>query len=48
MNILKNAKTVPEASEVVLKQFENPANQSASVVVKRAQYSQSYFNKFNN
>ena len=43
---LKVAKTVREASDVFLKQFERPADQSEAVQKKRAAYGQSYFGKF--
>lgn len=45
-NTLKNAKTVREASNAVLLQFEKPANQSVAVQNTRAQYSQEFYNKF--
>lgn len=37
-NVLKNAKSVREASDVVLTQYERPADQSESVKVKRAAF----------
>lgn len=37
-NVLKNAKSVREASDVVLTQYERPADQSESVQKKRAAY----------
>lgn len=37
-NVLKNAKSIREASDCVLTQYERPANQSESVKVKRAAY----------
>ena len=37
-NVLKNAKSVREASDVVLTQYESPADQSESVKVKRAAF----------
>lgn len=43
---IKNAKSVREASDVVLTQYERPANQSEAVKVKRAEYGQKYFNEF--
>ena len=46
MNVLKTAKTVAEASNIVLMQYEKPADQSAAVQKKRADYGQGYFNKF--
>lgn len=38
LNVLKNAKTIREASDCVLTQYERPADQSESVKVKRAAY----------
>lgn len=38
LNVLKNAKTIREASDCVLTKFERPADQSESVQVKRAAY----------
>ena len=46
MQALKEAKTIREASDIVLIKFEAPANQSESVKVKRAQYGQVYYDKF--
>ena len=46
MNTLKTAKSVREASDVFLLQFEKPADQSESVRVKRAGYGQKYYDKF--
>lgn len=43
---LNNAKTVKEASDLVLTQYEKPADQSESVKQKRAFLSQSYYNLF--
>lgn len=43
---LNGAKTVREASDLVLTQYEKPANQSESVKQKRASLSQRYFNLF--
>lgn len=44
--VLKSAKSVREASDVVLTKFERPANQSEAVKVKRASYGQTYYNKY--
>lgn len=38
LNVLKNAKTIREASDCVLTKFERPADQSESVQKKRAAY----------
>ena len=45
-NAIKNAKSVKEASDIVLTQYERPANQSNSVKTKRAEYGQKYYNEF--
>lgn len=44
--VLDKATTVHEASDVVLLDFERPADQSEAVKVKRAGYGQGYFNKY--
>lgn len=46
LDVLKNAVSVLEASNVVLLEFERPANQSESVQKKRAEYGQLYYDKF--
>ena len=46
MNTLKSATSVLEASNAILLQYERPADQSESVQKKRANYGQTYFNKF--
>ena len=46
MNILKNAKSVREASDAVLLDFERPANQSETVKANRAAYGQRFYNKY--
>lgn len=46
LSILKSAKSVREASDAVLLKFERPADQSTSVQVKRAGYSQTYYEKY--
>lgn len=43
---INNAKSVLEASNVILIEFERPANQGASVQKTRANYGQKYYNKF--
>lgn len=44
--VLKSAKSVREASDIVLTKFERPANQSEAVKVKRAEYGRIYYNKY--
>ena len=48
LNPIKNASSVKKASTIVLKKFERPADQSNSVVNKRAQFSQAYYDKYGN
>ena len=43
---LKYAKSVREASDVVLTQYERPADQSEAVQVKRANFGTEFFNKY--
>ena len=43
---LRSATSIHEASNVVLLQFERPANMGADVQAKRARYGQTYFDKF--
>ena len=43
---LKEAKSVREASDVVLTKYEKPANQSDSVKMARAKYGQTYYDKY--
>lgn len=45
-NTLNNAKSVKEASDIVLTQYEKPANQSDAVKIKRAGYGQKYYEKY--
>ena len=45
-NTLTSTTSVREASNVVLKKYERPANQSESVQVKRAGYGQQYYDKY--
>ncbi len=44
--VLTTAKTIRDASDTVLLQFERPADQSEAVQVKRAGYGQEYFDKY--
>ena len=46
LNTLKGAKTVKEASDAVMTQFERPADMSDAVKTKRAGYGQEFYNKF--
>ncbi len=46
MEALRNAVSILEASNAVLKGFERPANQGESVQKKRASYGQSYYDKY--
>ena len=46
ISVLKNAKTVLEASNVVLLEYERPANQDATVQKTRASYGEVFFNKY--
>lgn len=46
MNTLKSATSVRQASDVVLTQYEKPADQSESVQEKRASYGDTYYNKY--
>lgn len=46
LNVLKNATSVLEASNVVLLKFERPADQSISMQNKRAGYGQKYYDKY--
>ena len=43
---VNNAKSVLEASNIILLEFEKPANQSESMKKTRASYGQKYYNKF--
>ena len=45
-NTIKNATSVKEASDVVLTQYERPADQSNTVKTKRASYGQKYYDQF--
>lgn len=46
LNGLENAKSVREASDIVLTKFERPKDQSESVKVKRASYGQEFYDKY--
>lgn len=46
LNVLKTAKTVLEASNAVLLQFERPADQSISVQKRRAGYGETFYEKY--
>lgn len=46
LSALQSAQSVREASDVVLVKFERPADQSEAVKVKRAAYSQQYYDQF--
>lgn len=43
---LRAAKSIREASDIVLTEFEKPADQSESVKIKRASYGQTLFEKY--
>lgn len=46
LNQLKTAKSVKEASDLVLTKYEKPADQSDAVKEKRASYGQNYYDKY--
>ncbi len=46
MSILRNARSVREASDVVLTKYEKPSDQSEAAQVKRAAYGQRYYDKY--
>lgn len=46
MSTIKGAKCILEASNIILTDFERPADQSEAVKIKRAGYGQVYFDKF--
>lgn len=46
LSLLKSATSILTASNAVLTQYERPANQGASVQAKRAEYGQTYYDKF--
>lgn len=45
-NALVNATSVKQASDIVLTQFERPADQSENMKSKRASYGETFFNKY--
>ena len=46
LSLLKRSKSVQQASDAVLTQFERPADQSENVKIKRASYGQRYYDKY--
>lgn len=46
LSVLENATSVRQASDVMLLQYERPADQSVSVQEKRAAFGQEYFDRF--
>lgn len=46
INVLKSASSVKEASDIVLTEFERPADMSESVKYKRSSYAQVYYDKY--
>lgn len=46
VKVLKEAKTVKEASDIVLTKYERPADQSDSVKTKRASFGQKYYDEY--
>ena len=44
--VLRTARTVQEASNIVLTKYERPADQSAAVKAKRASYGQAYYDYY--
>lgn len=46
LKVLKSASSVKEASDIVVKKFERPANQSDGVLNARAKYGQEFYDKF--
>ena len=47
INTLKSAKTVKEASDIVVKKYEKPKHQEESFLKNRANYGEKYFKMFN-
>lgn len=45
-NTLKNTTSVREASDVVLLEYERPADQSEAVQIRRADYGETYYKKY--
>lgn len=48
LSVLQSAKTVKEASDVVLKKFECPADTGSAVQATRAKYGQAFYDKYAN
>ncbi|MGI6497986.1 MAG: phage tail tip lysozyme [Oscillospiraceae bacterium] len=46
IKVLKGATSVRQASDVVLTEYERPADQSESAKVRRAKYGQTYYDKY--
>ena len=46
LNKINKATSVKEASDVILKEYEQPANQGSTVQTKRANYGNNYYNKY--
>ena len=46
MSVLKTATSVKQASDVILTEYEKPANQGDSVKATRAKYGQAYYDKY--
>lgn len=46
--VLRTARTVKEASDIVLTKYERPADMGSSVKAKRASYGQAYFDAYAN
>ena len=46
LSVLENATSVRQASDIMLLQYERPADQSVSVQEKRAAFGQEYFDRF--
>lgn len=45
-NMLREAKSIKEASNIILTQYEKPADQGSNVQNRRAEYSQEFYNQF--
>lgn len=46
MKVLRSAASIQQASDVILTEFERPADQSAAAKAKRVSYGQKYFDKY--
>lgn len=46
MNVLKSAKSIKEASDIILTEFERPADTGTTVKEKRASYGKQFYDKF--